>query len=108
MATIYFLQADKYVKIGITVNVASRMESLQCGCPYELKLLRTIKGCTAADESWLHMHYKGNHFRGEWFVFDITMLTVEVERLAPTTEYNTGIKLDAKLDATGIWQVSGP
>lgn len=60
-----------YVKIGRTTDVAPRAYALQIGCPFPV---RSIYACdvveraeSARKERLLHKHYRGSHFRGEWF-----------------------------------------
>ncbi len=65
---IYFIQCGKNgpIKIGYTGNVEGRLASMQTSCPYELKLLWSIKGDTD-DEQDLHEEWKHERIRGEWF-----------------------------------------
>lgn len=69
---IYFVRAagTQFVKIGHSQgDLASRIATLQTGCPHELKALATVDG-TQADESSLHRRFKHLAVRGEWFRMD--------------------------------------
>ncbi len=65
---IYFIGSESgHVKIGYTYsNVFTRLASLQTGCPFELKLIKTIGG-NSIHETSLHKKFKRFHLRGEWF-----------------------------------------
>jgi hypothetical protein len=68
--TIYFVQSGDGgpIKIGRTRdNPLSRMDALQCGHPYTLRLLAVISHCKASVESDLHRRFYHLHVRGEWF-----------------------------------------
>ncbi len=66
-----------YYKIGITNNIEKRIETLQIGCPFELKFIVAVE----ADmedflgreitylEKFLHKNYKHLNLKGEWFEF---------------------------------------
>lgn len=76
--TVYFIRAgaDGLLKIGHTVNVASRLKQLQAGCPAPLVLLRQIGGGQPT-EAWLHVRFAQQRRHGEWFAFVNEMLTIE-------------------------------
>ncbi|AUR91226.1 coil containing protein [Vibrio phage 1.228.O._10N.261.49.C1] len=61
----------KPVKIGIAKNPESRMETLQTGCPFDLRLITKIEMPSrkaAHDlESFLHSKFKNLRMSGEWF-----------------------------------------
>ncbi len=66
---IYFIQCggnDGPIKIGYSNNVDGRVEVLQVGCPYELKLLWKIQG-TGEKEAEIQERFKDDKIRGEWF-----------------------------------------
>ena len=65
---IYFMQAGKNgpIKIGDSEEIHDRIEQLQVGCPYELRLL-FVYNDRDFDEIELHEHFKHEHIRGEWF-----------------------------------------
>jgi hypothetical protein len=65
---IYFMQAGKNgpIKIGDSDEIHFRLETLQVGCPYKLKLLFVYNG-RHFNESQLHEFFKHEHIRGEWF-----------------------------------------
>jgi hypothetical protein len=66
---IYFIQCGKSgpIKIGQTNNdVQERLNQLQTGCPYELKLLWVYTGDDYT-ESEIHSELSQERTRGEWF-----------------------------------------
>lgn len=68
---VYIVQAGENgpVKIGFTRNsrVNERIDSLQTGCPYEIRTLYLLTGCTRMDEQKLHIEYRDFRLKGEWF-----------------------------------------
>jgi hypothetical protein len=72
---VYFALAvgANMVKIGTVVEearVARRMDLLQPGCPYELKVLLILPGFGRREEAKLHRLFAAQAFRGEWFRCD--------------------------------------
>lgn len=66
---IYFVQAQcphAFIKIGIARDVEYRLRQIQALCPYEVRLLATMRG-GVADEAQLHIRFRAQHVRGEWF-----------------------------------------
>lgn len=65
---IYFLRAGTSgpIKIGTSVNVDSRIATLQTGCPDELRLIARIRGGSGV-ERMLHQKFDRDRIRGEWF-----------------------------------------
>jgi hypothetical protein len=68
---IYAVQAEgtEYVKIGYATNcVKSRVDMLQTGCPFKLKLIAHGDGDMKLEKRY-HRLLKnaGLHYRGEWF-----------------------------------------
>jgi DNA-binding XRE family transcriptional regulator len=63
---IYFIQHTKFVKIGYTKEISSRLNQLQVSCPVKLKVLGLIKG-NFEDEANYQSMFKHNHSHGEWF-----------------------------------------
>jgi len=58
-----------FVKVGRTVDIRKRFESLQCGNPMKLHLLGAVEGgpdIESAFHKWLHPY---RHERGEWFQY---------------------------------------
>ena len=64
---VYFIALHEVIKIGVAGDVADRVSALQVGCPYELKLLGSIKGGPRA-ETALHAALGIYRVRGEWFM----------------------------------------
>ena len=57
---------DRFVKIGITSNIATRISNAQANCPYPLKLLKVVTGAWHLERS-LHKRFSNLHVSGEWF-----------------------------------------
>lgn len=87
---IYFLQVkpNGLVKIGFVKSKEgfnSRKSIIQTGCPYELKVIRTLEG-SFEDESILHRFFAAKHIRGEWFEFTSKMLSISLEKAKVSVE----------------------
>lgn len=63
---VYFIGSDEAVKIGYSANPRWRLNTLQVGCPHQLKLLLAIPG-TPTDERALQKKFSEARQRGEWF-----------------------------------------
>lgn len=65
---VYFLQSGDrpFVKIGWAIDPTSRIASLQCGSPEELRLLGRVQATMAEEMEW-HRRFCHLHFRAEWF-----------------------------------------
>jgi hypothetical protein len=61
---VYVIGFDKYVKIGITINLDMRLSALQM--PVELTLYALLDG-GRREENELHARFAGYRLRGEWF-----------------------------------------
>jgi hypothetical protein len=65
---IYLIQCHDFVKVGYAKDVATRLSSLQTGCPYELHLLASWPTeHMEHDENRLHNLWRKFEVRGEWF-----------------------------------------
>lgn len=53
-------------KIGFSVNPYERINGVQTGCPYKLKVLATFEA-TQKEERLLHKKYDKYRLEGEWF-----------------------------------------
>jgi len=74
---IYFIQCHDFIKVGFTDKVSIRLSALQTGCPYELKLFKSIPTSDMErDERLIHNHWKRYEIRGEWFQVPDGQLTV--------------------------------
>ncbi len=67
---VYFI-LDTYsnsVKIGYTTikGLSKRLETLQIGTPYELKILGALWGDKKIEKK-IHEQFNYSHIRGEWF-----------------------------------------
>lgn len=64
---VYFISADDGpVKIGLTNNPEQRLEHLQTGSPYRLKLLAVIRAGRSLERAY-HSYFDGSRLNGEWF-----------------------------------------
>lgn len=63
---IYFIRADRAIKIGYSENPEMRLGNLQVGTQHELELLAVMHG-EREDEGKLHERFSDLHIRGEWF-----------------------------------------
>jgi hypothetical protein len=74
-STVYFMKAvgTSFVKIG--VGGYSRVNELQTGCPFELKIIHLVE-CQDAykEEDRLHGLFKKYHHRGEWYYLSSEIL----------------------------------
>jgi hypothetical protein len=57
---------SKKVKIGFSVNPASRLKALQTGSSHPLRLVNVFPG-TMQDERALHRKFSHLHYSNEWF-----------------------------------------
>ena len=68
---VYFISNGQFVKIGYTNNLEKRMEDLQVGSPYELRLICAVpfENSLYAQkaENILHKQYEVFFVRGEWY-----------------------------------------
>lgn len=75
-----------FVKIGIAKDVQTRLKELQCGCPRDLILLRTIETADdASTEYCLHAIFEAyrarpqaNVYHSEWFQEDCFLILKEL------------------------------
>lgn len=69
----YILKAREFCKIGHTKNLQKRINTLQTGCPFTIKVacLFTYNTQEAAKEmeGYLHKQLNNLHVRGEWFKY---------------------------------------
>ena len=70
-AYVYCISDGEYYKIGMAVNVSSRLSSLQTGSPNKLTLIDILE-CNGrqqalARERNLHKQHRQHRVRGEWF-----------------------------------------
>ena len=66
----YLLKCEEFLKIGYTsVCVRSRIKAMQTGNPFTLAPLAIVPSPPELEVA-LHGMFKGQHYRGEWFVDD--------------------------------------
>lgn len=63
---VYFIKAATRVKIGVARDPTRRMEDLQVGCPWPMRLIGVQCG-DALLERQLHMKFQAHRLDGEWF-----------------------------------------
>ena len=63
---VYFITDRRYVKIGKTQNIISRLSALQTGHPEKLYVLGYVDG-GRGEEKKLHKRFSKYRVRGEWF-----------------------------------------
>jgi hypothetical protein len=72
MYSIYFMQASNFIKIGVSQNVKSRIESLQTANHRELAILKEVpmpsRSMAYQTERTLHRLFRKQRIHGEWFV----------------------------------------
>lgn len=79
--------AESPVKIGIAANLASRLTSLQIGCPDPLQYHYTVRvpaHLAQKIETACHRHFDEQHRQGEWFNVHKDEAAAEVKRIAQT------------------------
>lgn len=65
---VYVIQCNEFVKIGFASDFASRLNAMQIGNPYKLKLLKIFPTMTPeAMEDRIHAELEQYRERGEWF-----------------------------------------
>lgn len=65
---IYFIQAVNggHIKIGYATDVKKRLETLQVGNPFELRVIGTIEG-DMKTKFRIHKRFEQYRYRNEWF-----------------------------------------
>lgn len=86
---IYFIKClddNGFIKIGVAKNIKSRLDTLQTGCPYPLKVICSIpcKGRpkALAIERRLHSYFAKSRIGGEWFKADIRIKDLDYSILS--------------------------
>ena len=65
---IYLIKCGRFHKIGKASDVLNRLQTLQTGNPYKLKIIHTFKAKDYSKaERLLHARYNYWRRRGEWF-----------------------------------------
>jgi hypothetical protein len=63
---VYFAKAGQRVKIGKANDVASRIATLQTGCPDKIEVVKTVWGGTPVERIY-HKQFAHLRENGEWF-----------------------------------------
>jgi len=68
---VYMIDVMEYSKIGVSVNPAKRLATIQAHCPYRATLYAT-KWCDDPlyDENKWHKKFLHRRIRGEWFLLN--------------------------------------
>lgn len=68
ISRVYFIEAGDGgpIKIGLSLDVAARLVTLQASNPLPLRLLATMPGDHGIERE-LHRRFKGERLNGEWF-----------------------------------------
>ena len=68
---IYIVKCHEFYKIGIASHIDNRLNSLQCGNPYQLEIVYAVR-CPEAKvaEQTLHICFEDKRVRGEWFLLN--------------------------------------
>lgn len=74
IGSLYFIEAEGtgLAKIGFSVDVRSRLHTMQSASPVKLVLLGAV-GSTAGAEKALHAAHKAQRIRGEWYPLEYAM-----------------------------------
>ncbi len=76
---VYFIQSGKNgpIKIGLARSIQKRLETMQTGNPYELRLITSVHCDSRAQAESLEKHFHRlfarKRLRGEWFRSDINI-----------------------------------
>jgi hypothetical protein len=73
MTNLYFIRCQKFVKIGIAVDVPARLVQLQTGNPHALTVLAVQQDVAETLEGRMHTAFLEDHHNGEWFRFSRTL-----------------------------------
>lgn len=81
--TIYFLTYgdDGPIKIGFTSNLDYRVQHIQTGCPFEVRVLGTVLGGMGLERQ-IHQRLWRYRLKGEWFTNCHNVLSVMRELVA--------------------------
>jgi hypothetical protein len=92
---IYFIQCNnnKYIKIGYTTNLKTRIQVIQSNNPEKINVLNVING-TERMERKIHRELNKYNIRGEWFLPDDEVIKAMNNYVAT---YNIDKKLIEKL-----------
>ncbi len=68
MPVVYFIATHdcRYVKIGTTTRIVSRLSQIQTAHPEDLTLLGITLGSRSTEKEW-HDRWSHLHVRGEWY-----------------------------------------
>jgi hypothetical protein len=80
-AVCYFMGGDDGpIKIGYSVNVKSRLQSIQNASPTRLRVLATSSGGIFRERAY-HIHFAAHRLKGEWFE-RTPEIQAEIDRLS--------------------------
>jgi Meiotically up-regulated gene 113 len=67
---IYFVHAAGLIKIGLSKNIAARLEDLRTACPVDLTLLYFVHDGDRTQERRFHRRFAAHHSHREWFRYE--------------------------------------
>jgi hypothetical protein len=75
VSSIYVVECEGYIKIGVANDVDARVLTLQTGCPFKIRLIRSFRSQNAhEEEEAIHELLHRYHVRGEWFKVPHSMI----------------------------------
>jgi len=75
---LYFIQQQgggRYIKIGCTNNIKTRITQLQTGSPERLKVLLVVNDAGREVEQEVHKLFASQHYGGEWYIPDDQLIS---------------------------------
>ncbi len=63
---VYVVQVDRYIKIGVAVDVAARLRLITAWVPFPVELLAVFPGGRLVEHG-LHQRFATARHRGEWY-----------------------------------------
>lgn len=100
---VYVIQCNEFYKIGVARNLAKRLNEMQTGNPYELRVVLSIEvrgGSSFDTERFLHTKFQAYRVRREWFQLPPEavewMRSTDVVRLARSWTRSEGMKREIR------------
>ena len=82
LAYVYLFKCYNRYKIGISKNIERRLIQLQNNTPFPVEYIYAEKMFYARKcEKLLHIHYKKNRRKGEWFEFSLQEIDKIIEKI---------------------------
>lgn len=79
---IYIFKCKDTYKIGISLNIESRLKTCQTGNPYKINILfqKNVKNPRKL-ESILHLKFKADRLNGEWFKLSDSQIEIAINEI---------------------------